>query len=150
MSSLSVRLSKDYDLISELDHQIFNPYEDDLLSHYILKRSTWWIAKLDKKAVGFCGVRILPSEPRAAYMVRAGVLKKYRGKGIHRRLLQVRINWAIRNKIEELITYTVPHNNPSMNNLIRAKFLTYKPGYQWAGEDGEVVYWHRMFDYRGK
>lgn len=146
MSSVSVRLSKDYDLISELDHQIFNPSEDDLLSHYILKRSTWWIAKLNNKAVGFCGVRILPSEPYGAYLVRAGVLKRYRGRGVHRRLLQVRVNWARRNKIEELVTYTVPSNHPSMNNLIRAGFTTYKPGYRWAGDE-DVVYWHRVFKY---
>lgn len=100
--------------------------------------SVWWIAYEGKTPVGYAGIKRWGST--MAFLCRAGVLKEYRGRGLHARLLRVREAWAKRLGLKTLITYTAPFNLQSANNLIRAGFVLYKPEEEW-GVEHALYFW---------
>lgn len=104
----------------------------------------WWIAykEIDTKliAVGYAGLKLDDDPP---YFIRVGVLPDERGQGIANLLTEARIQYAKRIGLKEIVTCTNPYNVPSMNNLIRHGFLTYKPNRKWAGAG--MVYWIKEF-----
>lgn len=108
-----------------------------------LHQSAWWLATAPGgDSAGFCGVKA-DTEGRWVYLIRAGVCEAYRGQGLQRRMIRVRLNWARRcTRAGAAITDTIPENTASSNNLIKAGFLLYTPAYPWAGDEG-VLYWHR-------
>ena len=108
-----------------------------------LHQSAWWLATgEDGDSAGFCGVKA-DTEGQWVYLIRAGVCEGYRGRGLQRRMIQVRLNWARRcTRAAIAITDTIPENTASNNNLIRCGFRLYTPDYPWVGEEG-VLYWQR-------
>lgn len=91
----------------------------------------WWIAYDGKKPIGFCGVNASSSWRKTGYMCRAGVKWDYRGLGLHRRLIQVRVRYAKKQGWTHLVTDTTD-NCPSANNLIANGFRMYKPSKPWG------------------
>lgn len=91
----------------------------------------WWIAYDGTKPIGFCGVSASSSWKKTGYMCRAGVKWDYRGKGIHIRLIQVRLRYARKQGWTHLVTDTTD-NCSSANNLIAAGFKMYKPRKPWG------------------
>lgn len=91
----------------------------------------WWIAYDGTKAIGFCGVNASSSWRKTGYMCRAGVKWDYRGLGLHRRLIQVRVRYAKKQGWTHLVTDTTD-NCPSANNLIANGFRMYKPSKPWG------------------
>lgn len=146
------RISKVEDagqVVFALDTKIF--IKEDRLSGEEFDRTTWWVARdEDGKPVAYAGARTFTTysddeededENRMAVLVRAGVLDSARGKGLQKKLIQVRTRWAQQQKARAAVTYTMPSNYRSSNNLIKCGFVMYMPEHGWVGELGEVLYW---------
>lgn len=70
------------------------------------------------------------------FLLRAGVNRKHRGTGLHRRLLRVREAYGKAARIETAVTYVMADNWVSLANLLKARYVIYEPEYAWAGRDG--------------
>jgi GNAT superfamily N-acetyltransferase len=126
----------EFETLERLDYQIFpTDYRHDFTS------TINWLLFDDRSPVGFCSLKILDKE-NAVYLARAGILKPYRGKGLHKRLIRVRTKWAKANDFKSVITYTKRDNHGSANNLIDLGFRLYTPEYEWA--DKECVYFIKV------
>lgn len=97
----------------------------------------WWIVRANGKEVAFAGVTS-GSSPNTAYLCRCGVLSEYRGWGIQKKLIRVRVRYARRAGYHTVVTDT-RHNPPSANSLISCKFKCYSPANPWATKD--AIYW---------
>ena len=98
----------------------------------------WWLVSDDESPVAFAAMTGVPSWPGSAYMARCGVLRKYRGQGLQRRLLTIRERKARELGLQRVITTTY-NNPPSANNLIARGFITYEPQRRWGASD--TIYW---------
>lgn len=99
----------------------------------------WWIAYCGTRAVGYAGLHLLGKK---GFFCRAGVMKKYRRKGIHRRLIRCRLSKAKSLGLESAITYAALHNVASANSLVRAGMELYWPESRWAGQ---AYYFRKVF-----
>ena len=100
----------------------------------------WWVAYFDNQLAGFCALVRTPRWTDAGYLIRAGVLPTYRGKGIQKKLIRVRERKARSLGWKWLISDT--YNNPaSTNNLIACGFKMYLPTKFYAGEG--TIYWRK-------
>ncbi len=102
----------------------------------------YWLARVDNTPAGFSAAKFLP-ETNLVYLLRAGVLPTFRGRGIHDKLIDVRLRWARRLGATSVITYTLTDNVSSSNNLFDHGFRLYRPQTPWAGELAN--YWIRSF-----
>jgi GNAT superfamily N-acetyltransferase len=100
----------------------------------------WWIADNESADVGFAGLVQSRQWNDAGYLCRAGVRHSARGKGLQKRLIQVRERKARAVGLRYLVTDT--WNNPaSANSLIACGFRMYLPRRPWAGEG--ALYWRK-------
>lgn len=101
---------------------------------------TWWIAYYGKNAVAFASIANSCQWELTGYLNRAGVMRLFRGKGLQKRLIRVRVNYAISVGLTHLVSDT--RNNPaSSNSLISQKFKIYEPLKPWGWDD--AIYWIR-------
>lgn len=113
-----------------------------------VEQARWWIAywcEPGKKPeiAGFAGLTklgFLAGEATTGYLCRAGVRRKFRGKGIQRRLIKARVNAARRDYYTRLVSTTF-ENPVSSNNLIRCGFTQWQPAEPWGVEGTQ--YWER-------
>jgi GNAT superfamily N-acetyltransferase len=98
----------------------------------------WWIVFDEGEPVGFAGLHRSNKFGDTGYLCRSGVMSKYRGKGLQKRLIRVRERRARQERMVWLISDTY-ENPPSTNNLIACGYKTYIPREPW-GADG-VTYW---------
>jgi RimJ/RimL family protein N-acetyltransferase len=68
-------------------------------------------------------------------------VEEARGRGLQRRLIKARVDFAHKIGMQRLITYTHVSNVPSINNLIRSGFTLYDPPKGWAEDD--FLYWEK-------
>jgi len=132
---ITIRQTTDYDLVRELDHEIFRVspnVEDDELYE-----SVWWVVSIDGRPAGYAGIR--GKDDTKAEMTRAGVVQWARGGGLQKRLIRVRVAWAKRRGFSRVYTYTWAGNYASMSSLASCGF---RPYYL---EDGKWLYWQRRF-----
>jgi GNAT superfamily N-acetyltransferase len=100
----------------------------------------WWIAYSDGNPAGFCSIKRSSRWSNAGYLCRAGVLFKFRGNGLQKKLIAVRVRYAKREGWDWAISDT--YNNPaSTNNLISCGFRMYIPSREYAGEG--TIYWRK-------
>lgn len=91
----------------------------------------WWVAYENDVAVAFCAMKHSSRWSDTMYLNRAGVLLKYRGQGIQKKLIRVRERQAKKFGMSWLISDT--YNNPaSSNSLIHCGFYLYRPTYQYG------------------
>ena len=91
----------------------------------------WWVYTDKKdKIIAYCGS--VYSENICIFN-RAWVKKEYRGKGLHKRMIAIRLMNAKRNS-NIVITYTINDNFSSANNLINFGFKLYEPQYKYGGD----------------
>jgi GNAT superfamily N-acetyltransferase len=101
--------------------------------------ASWWTAKDENGSLaGYCGAKIWHPD-NAVYLCRAGVLQHARGNKLQLRMIKTRLTWAKKTGLSQAITYTLPSNPASSNNLIRCGFETFEPSYKWGG--CEPIYW---------
>jgi GNAT superfamily N-acetyltransferase len=98
----------------------------------------WWGAWCGHELVGYAGGRFIEG---VYYLTRAGVAYGFRGRGIQKRLIRVRLRHAETLGAEWCVTYTVVGNPASVNSLIACGFRSYNPQAPWVGEG--VNYWRR-------
>lgn len=126
-------------MVMSLDHRCF---PQDKRCEF--ENNYWWFLYNRKKVIAYCSMMFIDRGGLVGYFTRVGVLKNYRGRGLQRKLIKARINYAKRKGADRVVTYTLCSNTSSSNNLIACKFKTYKPTIMWAGED--CIYWQRMLN----
>ena len=100
----------------------------------------WWVLEDQCRPIGFAGLQASTKYLGVGYLCRAGVVKDWRGKGLQKRLIRVRVNKAKALGWQWLMTDT--YNNPaSANSLIACGFQTFTPSQPW-GMDG-AIYWRK-------
>jgi GNAT superfamily N-acetyltransferase len=111
---------------------------------YDTSKGHWWIAYTEEgKPVGFAGLVRSLSWYDCGYLCRAGVLYEFRGKGIQKRMVKVRIAKAKKLGWNWAITDTTA-NPPSSNSLINQGFKLYEPTKPWAYKHS--LYWRKRLD----
>lgn len=129
-----IRRCKRLNIIRHLDCQIF----DSDYPVQLTENSIWWVVKVEGEVAGFAGLD-LNFNHKEAFLCRCGILPKFRGKGLQKRLLKVRERYARTQNIKALWTYTSVHNVSSMNSLIKNGYKTYLP---WDHDDtSDFIYW---------
>jgi GNAT superfamily N-acetyltransferase len=112
------------------------PYETDC--------GHWWIAFDEtNKPVGFAGLVRSSTWYNCGYLCRAGVITDYRGKGLQKRLVRVRLAKAKKLGWDWAITDTTA-NPPSSNSLINQGFKLYEPTKPWAYKHS--LYWRKKLN----
>jgi len=90
----------------------------------------WWLAKHKTEIAGFCGM-IASNAPKTIYLCRAGVFDQFRGKGLHKRLIRIRLKTAKKFGYKYAVTDTTS-NPASANNLIDCGFRMFTPETPWS------------------
>lgn len=136
---MKIKRTDDLDLVAELDGQAF---PEAPLTRSELARAAWWVVwHPDGYPVAYAGARGCETIP-AVFLSRCAVMADWRGLGLQKRLLRVRERWARSLEgIEAIVTYTAPDNTHSMNNLIRAGFVTDRHTGPYCGSG--FVYWRK-------
>jgi GNAT superfamily N-acetyltransferase len=128
---VSIRQTAEKDLIVKLNDKIF---PNDSLK--ICSKTVCWFVYFDGEIGGFCTGKLISKD--TFYMTRAGILDKFRGKGVQKKMINVRVRYAKKIGCKNIITYVKMWNIRSFVNLIRCKFIPYIPEYKYA--DDESVY----------
>lgn len=95
-------------------------------------KNVYWVAWDGKVPVGFCYLR--PRGHGEVFLARAGVLHEYRGLGLHKRLIRVRLRWCKANGYKSAVTYAHHRNYQSCRNLLDCGLELYMPSWDYAGE----------------
>jgi len=105
---------------------------------YDTTHGTWWIATKDGVDIGFAGLICSPWWSDCGYLVRCGVLPNYRGLGLQKKFIRVRIRQAKTLKMNWIVTST--YDNPaSANSLISCGFKMFNPSKPWMTK--HTSYW---------
>lgn len=98
----------------------------------------WWVVADGRAVAGFASAKA--DEHGDVDLTSAYVDPRYRGRGLHARLIRVRIRWAKKIGAGRVSTYTWGGNLPSMRALIRARFVMVSR--TWDGERSWIT-WSR-------
>ena len=120
-----------YELVQIMDKNIFYGCANE----FKINREWWVILNDASKIIAYCGS--IYTEGICIY-IRAWVRKDNRGKGLQKKLINIRYKAALKNS-RTVITYTTKDNYPSANNLISQGFKLYFPEYAYGGK--EMLYW---------
>lgn len=104
-------------------------------------RGDWWLAYATDVAIGFAGLRDSTVDAEAAFLCLAGVHPAFRGHGLQRRLINVRVRRARALGKLRATSWTATWNVHSANNLLRAGFALYTPTLKF--DDTDVNYWKK-------
>lgn len=122
------KIEKYIKILKYLDENCFGPNDEKYFfdSNDNGCRHYWWIMYDDGNPIAYSGLKVYKSKVNA-FLCRAGVLKKYRGKGLHKILLKKRIDYCKMYNIKNLYTYTSIENIRSANNILKNKFKLIEP-----------------------
>lgn len=133
---MKIRRTNSCALIEHLNAQCFpaagdayRPEETDLM---------WLATAAGGQHAGFAVLT------RDGFLARAGVLPDYRGFGLHKKLIRVRVRAARRLVLDRVWTYTTAWNSASANNLIDCGFRVYAPHRLGWYSDETCVYWRKV------
>lgn len=101
------------------------------LDHIEWQKNIFWSVRDGEKPIGFCSLKPL-TEESTVYFSYSVIDKKYRGKGIQKKLIRSRLSWASRHGYSYAITETLKNNWPSITNLLRCGFHRYIPYSEWS------------------
>lgn len=101
----------------------------------------WWIAYADGDVAGFAGLVRSSRIANAGYLKAAGVLPKFRGHGLQKRLIKKRLDHARSLGWHTVFTETINHNAASGNSLISCGFRMFVPTTEWGSP--YAVYWKK-------
>ena len=89
----------------------------------------WWLATVNDEPPGFGCLRVMDTTALVplGYHALSGVLARFRGQGIQRKLLKAREAYARKAGCLQCCTYTAWRNWPSANSLIREGYTLYTP-----------------------
>lgn len=92
----------------------------------------WWIGYDETTAACFAGLKDVGH--KTGFLCRAGIIKAYRGQGLHRKLIRVREVRAKVLGLKYVITYCSPANLKSANGLIACGYKLYSPQHPYGME----------------
>lgn len=122
--------------------------EGEWLGQRVPNRGDWWIALNGKEPAGYAGMIPSVRVANAGYLCRAGVLPKFRGHGLQKKLIRLRVAHAKRLGWSVVFSDTI-ENPASGNSLIACGFRLYYPDKPY-GSDG-ALYWRlRIGDLHAK
>jgi len=122
-----------YEELQELD--ISNPNFKGCNNEFKANRD-WWVIISGNKIIAYCGCAFIEG---ICLFVRAWVHKDYRGQGLQKKMIKLRVKSAYDCHIA--ITYTTADNPPSANSLISQGFKLYLPEYAYGGK--EMLYFQK-------
>lgn len=121
--------------VQELDQKVFFGCNNE----FHVNREWWAILNKRGQIVAYCGSIYANN---ICIFIRAWVKKTYRGKGLQKKLIDIRLRAAKNLACHTAITYTIKENCASINNLIAKRFKIYIPEYAYGGK--EMLYWKRL------
>lgn len=130
----------EHEVISDLC-RVISPTDDTFRAD--TTKGDWWLVYAGDVAVGFAGLRDAATEPAAAFLCLAGVVREHRGAGLQRRLIEARVRRARALGKRAALSWVADWNVRSANNLIRAGFRLYWPAQRFT--DNETVYFRKDF-----
>ena len=101
----------------------------------------WWLVKADSRPAAFCVLWQSIKIDHAGYLARAGVLEKYRGHGLQKRMIRLREREARRRHWKVLVSDSNRGNVASGNSLISCGYRMWNPPVAWGNENS--IYWRR-------
>lgn len=104
---------------------------------------TYWTLVDGKTHVGLTSAVFRP-EKGYVYLSYAIIMPSCQVKGLQRRLIRHRCNWAKRQGAIYVVTYTLLDNYPSMINLLRCGFKFAKHPREWLGYGPDVHYFEKQ------
>lgn len=107
---------------------------------YFPEDGVWWVAYHADLAVGFSCLSPSQQLEDGIYLGRCGVGKAYRGRGIQRQMIRLRVQWARRHGYKWAVSDTTD-NVPSANNLISCGFRLYTPKIPYSF--ARALYWRK-------
>jgi len=125
--------------IHSLLDDTFSPGEWDAAPRFTT--GYWWVAYCDGEAAAFAGLVPSSRVPNAGYLKASGVLPKFRGHGLQKRLIRKRLDHARSLGWTTVFTETINHNAPSGNSLISCGFRMFNPKHPWGSS--YAVYWKK-------
>ena len=120
-----------YEELRELDYKVFSGCNDEFKPN-----RDWWVITSGNVIIAYCGCTFTEG---LCIFVRAWVHKDYRGQGLQKKMIRLRIKSAYDCHIA--ITYTTTDNCPSANSLISQGFKLYSPEYTYGGR--EMLYFQK-------
>lgn len=137
---------REFEAIAALDDLCFP--EDEALTWETFCASAWWLVRCAGKIVAFASAVEVEG---TVILTRAGVHPEHRGRNLQHRLITHRVEWARARAAKQVLTYTVPNNAASGNNLIKAGFRLFKPDTWPTGEavcSGSFNHWRLKLEDR--
>ncbi len=123
-----------YERVQELDRKVFFGCNNEFHQN----REWWAILNKRGQIVAYCGSIYANN---ICIFIRAWVKKTNRGKGLQKKLIDIRLRAAKRSACHTAITYTIKENCASINNLVSKGFRIYIPEYAYGGK--EMLYWKK-------
>ena len=108
-------------LIQKLNKTIFT---DELIDTSKDATAVWWLAFVNGDVAGYCA--IMP-RGRGGYLSRAGVLSKFRGQGLQKQMIALRLRYARQQGWPWVVTDTHKENTASIASLSSMGFEPYQP-----------------------
>ena len=134
LERITIRKTKNSKAIRALEARCFPEDEP-----YDIAGAIWWLVKVGDFPIGYAGLKPLPYEKDVGFLCRAGILSNYRGQGLQRKLIKLRIKEAQKLGLKQLVTYTTTDNYASITNLLNQGFRFYSPENPWAGKEAKTV-----------
>ncbi len=132
MATIEIRRTEDLHTVLELDKQCLEGVA------WYQPADAFWLAYHKNKPIAYAAMAPSQQWANVGYLCRAGVLPEYRGLGIQKRLIRVRVAYA--RKLGYLAVVTDTTDNPaSANSLISCGFKLYQPFFPWAFK--HTCYW---------
>jgi RimJ/RimL family protein N-acetyltransferase len=121
-----------YNELKTLDYKVFSGCGDEFKEN-----RDWWVIVSGNQIIAYCGCGYTEN---ICIFVRAWVHKDYRGQGLQKKMIKLRLKSAFDCYIA--ITYTTDDNYPSANSLISLGFKLYNPEYAYAGR--KMLYFQKV------
>lgn len=103
-------------------------------------RLYWWLVFHKDEVVGYAALDCRGGT--RGFLAKCGVLPRWRGYGIQKRLIQARERYARRLGLLRVTTYARHDNFASLNSLARLSYKMYRP----KDYNNHWVYWRKDFD----
>lgn len=107
---------------------------------YFPNNGWWWLGTDNKQVAAFCLLTPSSQWSDTVYLARSGVLPAWRGKGLQKRMINLREKFA-RTKGYSWIISDTTDNVPSANSLISRGYKLYCPRKPWGVD--LTLYWRK-------
>ena len=108
-------------LIQKLNKTIF---AHELVDTSKDAKAVWWLAFIDGDVAGYCAIM---QRGRGGYLSRAGVLARFRGQGLQKQMIALRLRYAKQQGWPWVVTDTHEENAASIASLSSMGFEPYRP-----------------------